>query len=92
MTIKLHNVKKKLLKNPKVRAEYERLGAEFALIQTMIEARTKAGLSQDELAERMGTTQSTVARLESGKQLPSLRTLYRYAEATGTKPMIKLVK
>jgi DNA-binding XRE family transcriptional regulator len=92
MTIKLHNVKKKLLKNPKVRAEYERLDSEFALIRTMIEARTKAGLSQDELAERMGTTQSTVARLESGKQLPSMRTLYRYAEATGTRPVIKLVK
>jgi hypothetical protein len=57
MTIKLHSVKKKLFKNPKVRAEYERLGPEFSLIQTMIEARTKAGLSQDELAERMGTTQ-----------------------------------
>lgn len=92
MTIKLHNVKKKLLKNPKVRAEYERMGPEFALIRSMIEARTKAGLSQDELAERMGTTQSTVARMESGKQLPSLRTLYRYAEATGTRPVIKLVK
>jgi transcriptional regulator with XRE-family HTH domain len=88
----LHKVKKKLLKNPKVRAGYGRMGPEFTLIRTMIEARTKAGLSQEGLAECMGTAQSTVARLESGKQLSSLRTLYRYAEATCTRPVIKLVK
>lgn len=92
MTIKLDKVKKRLLSNPKVKAEYDRQSPEFALIRSLIEARAKAGLSQDELAERMGTTQSTIARLESGKRLPSMRTLYRYAEATGTRPVIKLVK
>lgn len=92
MAVKLDNVKKRLLANPKVKAEYERQRHEFALSRSLIEARAKAGLSQDELAKRMGTTQSTIARLESGKQLPSLRTLYRFAEATGTRAVIKLVK
>lgn len=87
---KLTALKKQWMKNPDFKAEYERLGPEFELIQALITARTKAGLSQTELATRMGTRQSTIARLEAGGQMPSLRTLYRYAEATGTRPIIKL--
>lgn len=70
--------------NPEYQAEYERLAPEFELAQALIEARTKAGLTQEELAERMKTTQSAIARIESGKRLPSTSTLKRFAQATGT--------
>lgn len=85
-------LKKRWMKDPGFAREYEALEEEFALIRTLIEARSRAGLSQAELAERMGTTQSAVARMESGRQLPSLRTLYRYAKATGTRPVVTLVE
>lgn len=62
-----------------------------AIIRAMIHARHHAGLTQEELAERMGTSQSAIARLESGNQLPSLNTIFRYAEATGTVPVVELV-
>jgi len=56
----------------------------------LISARTRAGLTQSEIAGRMNTTQSTIARLESGKTMPSMRTVQRYAEATGSKVIIRL--
>lgn len=80
------------LKNPEFRAEYEALDEEFMLIGAMIGARAAAGLSQAELASRMGTTQSAIARLESGRVWPSTRTLRRLAEATGTKLRISFEK
>ena len=55
-----------------------------------LKARQRAGLSQAELAARMGTSQSTIARLESGQALPSTKTLLRYAEATGSKMRVRL--
>ena len=70
---------------PEYRAEYERLGPEFALARAIIDARTRAHLTQAELAERMATTQSVVARLESGRVPPSTRTLEKVAQATGTR-------
>jgi transcriptional regulator with XRE-family HTH domain len=57
----------------------------------LIAARGRAGLSQDDVARRMGTSQSVVARIESGRHWPSRSTLERYALATGTRPMFKLV-
>lgn len=72
------------MKNPKYRAEYDSLSEEFALIGALIEARQKAGLTQAQLASRMKTTQAAIARLESGRVLPSTRTLQKFAEATGT--------
>jgi ribosome-binding protein aMBF1 (putative translation factor) len=72
-------------KDPEYRAEYDRLGPEFALARALIEARTQAHLTQAELAERMATTQSVVARLESGRVCPSTRTLEKVARATGTR-------
>lgn len=77
-------LKRELLKNVEVRHEHEALGPEFEIINALIKARTRAGLSQSEVAERMGTTQSVVARLEGGKTSPNVRTLRRYAEATGS--------
>lgn len=71
-------------KDPTYRAAYDELQEEFALAAAMIEARAQAALTQAEVARRMGTTQAVVARLESGRGLPSTRTLMRYAAATGT--------
>lgn len=82
---KLAEFKKQWLKDPAIKAEYERLGPEFQLIRHLIEARARAGLTQAQLAERMGTRQAAIARLESGRIQPSLKTLRRYARATGTR-------
>lgn len=80
---KLKDLKARLLKDPAVRKEYEALEEEFALIAEVAKARRRAGLSQAQLAKRMKTTQSTIARLESGRGRPSTRTLSRFAKATG---------
>lgn len=80
---KLAELKQRLLENPEVREEYAKADAEFALIEAMITARREAKLTQAELAEKIGTTQSAIARLEAGRVSPSISTLRRYAEATG---------
>lgn len=80
---KLNELKKTLLKNPAVRKEYDALEEEFALTAAVAKARLRAGLSQTQLAKRMKTTQSAIARLESGRGKPSTRTLTRFAKATG---------
>ena len=81
--IKFNTLHKKWMKDPEYRKEYEALEEEFALAAAVAKARSRAGLSQAELARRMKTTQSTVARLESGRGRPSTRTLGRFAKATG---------
>jgi len=86
-TAQLH---KEWMEDPDFRREYDALEEEFALIRAMIAARARAGLSQAELAERMGTTQSTIARLEGGRVNPSMATLRRYAEATGSRLEVTL--
>ena len=80
---KLSDLHKKFMKDPAYRKEYDALEEEFALAAAVAKARMRAGLSQAELARRMKTTQSTVARLESGRGKPSTRTLDRFAKATG---------
>lgn len=90
MTIPLEKLKARLLANPKVKAEYDALAPEFEIAAELLRARLRAGLSQTELAARMGTSQSAVARLESGDTLPSTKTLLRYAEATGSRVRVKL--
>ena len=76
---------KKWMKNSKYRREYESLEEEFSLSAAMIEARARAGLTQEQVAQRMKTTQAVVARLEGGGSMPSTRTLEKYARATGTR-------
>jgi len=71
------------LDRPGYKDAYDALEHEFALASVMIEARARAGLTQEQLAERMHTTQTVIARLESGKGKPSTRTLERFAAATG---------
>ena len=82
---KLSNLHKKWMTDPEYRGEYEALEEEFALASAIIEARSRAGLTQEELAVRMETSQSAIARLESGRTIPSGRTLKRFAKATGTR-------
>jgi ribosome-binding protein aMBF1 (putative translation factor) len=73
------------MKTPKYKTEYEALGKEFQLARALIEARTRAGLSQTQLARRMKTSQSYVARIEGGQVRPSTAALERLAKATGSR-------
>ena len=81
---RIHELHEQWMTNPEYRTEYELLAPEFELAQVLIETRTRAGLTQEQLADRMTTTQSAIARMESGKRFPSANTLRRFAQATGT--------
>jgi ribosome-binding protein aMBF1 (putative translation factor) len=70
-------------KDPKFREAYDALEEEFALVREILKARAASGLTQQQIAKRMKTTQGAIARLESGTTLPSTRTLQRFAKATG---------
>jgi ribosome-binding protein aMBF1 (putative translation factor) len=83
--IPVEEAAKQWLKNPAFVAEYDALEEEFALATAMIRARTEADMTQQQVAEAMGTTQAVVARLESGRVMPSTRTLQRFAKATGSR-------
>jgi ribosome-binding protein aMBF1 (putative translation factor) len=83
--IRVDDLHKDWMKDPKYRREYEALEEEFSLVTALIEARTRAGLTQEQVAQRMKTTQAVIARLEGGGSKPSTRTLERYAEATGSR-------
>jgi transcriptional regulator with XRE-family HTH domain len=87
-------LKSRALARDDVRAEFDKLEEEFAFLDEFLKARAAAGISQAEIAERMGTTQSAVARLESGrgKHSPSLATLRKYARALGYRIDLRLVK
>ena len=87
---KLGDLKSRLMEAPQFREEYARAEEEYALVEQLVRARTAAKLTQAELARRLGTTQSAVARLEGGRVSPSIATLRRYAKATGTRLMVGL--
>lgn len=80
---------RKWIKEPKYRKSYETLEEEFVLASAVIDARNRAGLTQQALARKMGTTQPVVARLESGRSRPSMSTLQRLAKATGSRLLIR---
>jgi transcriptional regulator with XRE-family HTH domain len=88
------DLKSRALARDDVRVEFDKLEEEFAFLDEFLKARAAAGMSQAEVAERMGTTQSAVARLESGrgKHSPSLATLRRYARALGYRVDLRLIK
>ena len=88
---RLKDLKARLMEDAEFREAYTRVDEEYALIEALIRARTAAKLTQAELARRLGTTQSAVARLEGGRVSPSFATLRRYAEATGTRLTVGLV-
>lgn len=86
---------KKMLKEPAVKAEFDAQAEEFALLDKLLRARQRAGLTQAEVAARMGTKAPAVARLEAGGgsrgHSPSIATLRRYAEAVGCRLEIRLL-
>jgi transcriptional regulator with XRE-family HTH domain len=85
---RISELHKKWMKDPKYRKAYRALEEEFVFASAVIDARNRAGLTQQELARKMGTTQPVVARLESGGTRPSMRTLERLAKATGSRLLI----
>ena len=85
---KISTLHKRWLKEPSYKKAYEQSRVEFEISREIIEARMKSGLSQEELAARMQTSQSAIARLESGSSLPSMRTLAKFAQATNSQIQI----
>ncbi|MBL4681648.1 MAG: helix-turn-helix transcriptional regulator [Pseudomonadales bacterium] len=94
--MKHNELRAKVLSNTKVQAAYDEMVPEFALLRQMLKARQKAGLSQAEVAERMGTKAPAITRLESslgnGKHSPSLATLQKYASAVGCELQVKFIQ
>lgn len=83
---------KKARKRGGFREAYNELGDEYTLVRELLCARSRAGLTQEAVAERMGTTKSAVSRLEAaGKHSPSVMTLKNYAQAVGCEVEIRLV-
>ena len=82
---RVDDLHKDWMKNSKYRREYRALEGEFSVTAAMIEARSRAGMTQEQVARRMKTTQAVIARLEGGGSKPSTRTLERYARATGSR-------
>jgi transcriptional regulator with XRE-family HTH domain len=80
---------KRWMEEPEYQKAYEALEGEFGLAKAVIQARNRVGLTQAELARKMGTTQPVLARLEGGRARPSMRTLERLARATGTRLLIR---
>lgn len=87
-------MKARALTRADVKGEYDKLEDEFNYLDQFLQARTAAGLTQADLADRIGTTQSAIARLESGKgqHSPSLSTLRKYAKALGCRIELRLIK
>lgn len=83
--IPVEEVAKEWFKDPEFVAAYDALEEEFALAESLIRARAMADMTQEQVARAMGTTQAQVAKMESGRTMPSTRTLQRFAEATGTR-------
>lgn len=94
MTSSLNRLKRRALARPGVRQAYQAAGDEFSFLDEILRARAGSGMTQAQVAERTGTTQSAIARLESphGRHSPSIATLQRYARALGYRLEIRLVR
>jgi transcriptional regulator with XRE-family HTH domain len=94
MKSSLARFRRRAFRSAGVRRAYDDLEEEFAFLDEVLRARARTGLTQAEVAKRVGTTQSAIARLESGagKHSPSVATLQRYARALGFRLQIKLVR
>jgi len=86
---KLADLHKRWMEEPAYQEAHAASEAEFALAREFIAARVCAGLTQEQLAQRMGTTQSTIARLEGGRRMPGVKMLEQLAKATGTRLIVK---
>lgn len=80
------------LRDPKFKKEYDALEPKYALIRAMLDSRNKKGMTQAEIAHRAGTTQSAIARFESGRTNPTLEFASRLSRALGAKLEIRLSK
>jgi len=81
----LDELKSELIQDPNFKREYDALEEEFKLIEALIDMRQKAGLTQEEIAQKMSTQKSNISRLESGSGNPGWKTLQKYAHACGFK-------
>lgn len=88
----LTSLKQKWLVDPETQKHYDDLGEEFEIAIALIKARDEAGYSQNDVAEKMHTTQSVISRMESGRKFPSLSSILRYAKAIGYKAIISFEK
>ena len=86
----LEDLKREFLRDPANKAAYDALAPEFDLARCLIAARAASGLSQAEVAERMGTKQSEISRIESARQNITIAKLARYAQAVGARLEIRL--
>jgi ribosome-binding protein aMBF1 (putative translation factor) len=81
--IKLSELKKEWIKDPDIEKHYEDLKPEFEMAREFIRARVNANMTQSDVAKKMKTTQSVIARLESGRAVPTMKTIDRFAKAVG---------
>lgn len=91
MNTNFNNFLKEQLSNPGIKAEYDALEPEFAMIQAMIDARKSTGITLKQLAEIAGIAQGDISKLENGSANPSLRTLQRLAAGMGMKLKLEFV-
>ncbi|HVL73080.1 MAG TPA: helix-turn-helix transcriptional regulator [Beijerinckiaceae bacterium] len=91
MTIAFKELRDRWMADPAFRAAYDKVSPEMEIAFAIAEARHRARLTQAQLAEKVGTSQATVARWESGGHMPSTKTLARIAAATGTRLRVELV-
>lgn len=87
----LSELKRRFMADPGFSAAHDEAVEEYAALEAMIRARAGSNVTQAELAERMGTTQSAIARLESGRVSPTVETLQKYARALGKRLRIEMV-
>lgn len=88
---KFNDYLKEQMKNPEFKAEYDALEPEFAIIQAIIDARKKKGLTQKDLSDKTGIAQGDISKLENGNANPSIRTLQRLASAMDMKLKIEFI-
>jgi predicted transcriptional regulator len=86
-----NDIKKDLLANPEIKYEYEKLDPEYEIIRALIDLRVELNMSQKELADKIGTRQSNISRLESGSYNPSLKFLKKVSKALGKELKLTLV-
>lgn len=86
----IQNLKEKAFKNSEVKTEYDLLESEFSLIDALLSMRKKSGLTQEEIAFRMGTQKGNISRLEKGTGNPCWKTIQNYAHACGFEILMKI--
>ena len=89
--MQLSELKATLLSNPQAKAEYDKLEPEYALIRATLDARIKAEMTQQELADKVGMNRSEISKIENGKANPSYNTLCKLAKGMGMKVKIEFV-